>query len=220
VEAVAAKTAETREALAQADEDIKSSSVRTLALSERVDEIGTILGLINDFADQTNLLALNAAIEAARAGEAGRGFSVVADEVRRLAERSKESAADIGQIIAATQAETSASVLAMEKGSKQMARGLNLMDEVTDATDQVHLTTQQQLVATEQVVETMHSVTESTRQSAATTQQIAASATGLAELALALRDTAGTAVGSGPPEPASPPVAAVVPLTGAGRRAA
>jgi methyl-accepting chemotaxis protein len=195
IEAVAAKTAETRDSLAQADEDITSSSVRTLALAERVDEIGTILALINDIADQTNLLALNAAIEAARAGESGRGFSVVADEVRRLAERSKDSAANIGVIIAATQAETAASVLAMEKGSRQMTRGLELMEEVTEATDQVHLTTQQQRLATDQVVETMQSVTETTRQSAVTTQQIAGSAAGLAELAAALQATANDAQG-------------------------
>jgi methyl-accepting chemotaxis protein len=189
VEAVAAKTAETRDALAEADEHIRSSSVRTLALAERVNEIGTILSLINDIARQTNLLALNAAIEAARAGEAGRGFSVVADEVRRLAERSKDSAADIATIITATQGETSASVLAMEKGSKEMARGLELMDEVTEATDQVQLTTQQQRLATDQVVETMQSVTETTREAALTTQQIAVSAAGLAALAAALQST-------------------------------
>ena len=130
----------------------------------RVGEVSALLELINEIADQTNLLALNAAIEAARAGEAGRGFSVVADEVRRLAERSKASAADIEEIISSTQAETNATVMAMEASSKQMQHGLGLMDDVMASTDQVRLTTQQQGAATQQVVDTMESVTEASRQ--------------------------------------------------------
>ena len=100
------------------------SSERTLALAGRVNDIDALLDLINDIADQTNLLALNAAIEAARAGENGLGFAVVADEVRRLAERSKTSAGDIASIVAAVQGETNATVMAMEKGAKQMQQGL------------------------------------------------------------------------------------------------
>src|SRR5207253_5024444 len=139
-------------------------SERTLALAERVSEIGAILVLINEIADQTNLLALNAAIEAARAGEGGRGFAVVADEVRRLAERSKTSAAEIAGIIEGIQAETNATVMAMEKGAKQMQSGLGLLAEVADGSSAVSLTTQQQRSATSQVVETMEQLSDASRQ--------------------------------------------------------
>src|SRR6202011_2019325 len=106
-------------------------------------KIGAVVETIDDIADQTNLLALNAAIEAARAGENGLGFAVVAEKARRLAERSKASAGDIARIVAAIQGETNATVMAMEKGAKQMQQGLGLLEMVTDANAQVRLTTQQ-----------------------------------------------------------------------------
>lgn len=183
VDEVAAQAAETRNNLEQAEADIQASSERTLALSVRVNEIGSILTLINEVADQTNLLALNAAIEAARAGESGRGFAVVAEEVRRLAERSKASAAEIAVIADGVHAETNATVMAMEKGAKQMQRGLALLEEVTQATAQVRLTTQQQRSATGQVVETMDQLTDASRQVSATAQQIATASASLAGLA-------------------------------------
>ena len=155
----------------------------------RVSDIDALLDLINEIADQTNLLALNAAIEAARAGENGLGFAVVADEVRRLAERSKTSAGDIATIIDAVQGETNATVMAMEKGAKQMQRGLMLLEAVTDANAQVRLTTQQQRGATAQVVETMEQLTDASRQVSATAQQIAAAAGNLADLAGNLETT-------------------------------
>jgi methyl-accepting chemotaxis protein len=161
-----------------------------LALAERVNEIGAILTLINEISDQTNLLALNAAIEAARAGESGRGFAVVAEEVRRLAERSKTSAAGIATIIEGVHGETNATVMAMEKGAKQMQRGLSLLETVTEASAQVRLTTQQQRSATGQVVETMEQLTDASRQVSATTTQIAASAAALATLATSLETAA------------------------------
>jgi hypothetical protein len=190
VDEVARQTAETRENLEQAEADITLSSERTLALAGRVNDIDALLVLINEIADQTNLLALNAAIEAARAGENGLGFAVVAEEVRRLAERSKVSAADIAKIVAAIQGETNATVMAMEKGAKQMQQGLGLLETVTDANAQVRLTTQQQRSATAQVVETMEQLTDASRQVSATAQQIAAAAGNLADLAGNLETTA------------------------------
>jgi len=195
VDEVARQTAETRDNLEDAEADIARSSERTLALAGRVNDIDTLLVLINEIADQTNLLALNAAIEAARAGEHGRGFAVVADEVRRLAERSKTSAGDIAAIVGGVQNETNATVMAMEKGTKQMQQGLKLLDAVTDASGQVRLTTQQQRTATAQVVETMEQLADASRQVSATTQQIAAAAGNLADLAGNLEST-GAGAGS------------------------
>lgn len=192
VDIVAAQTAETRDNLEQAKADIQTSSERTLALAGRVQDIGGLLDLINDIADQTNLLALNAAIEAARAGEEGRGFAVVAEEVRRLAERSKGSAAGIAIIVDGVREETNATVMAMEKGAKQMQAGLILLERVTDAAGMVRLTTQQQRSATSQVVETMEQLTDASRQVSATAQQIAASAGTLADLAGNLEATVAT----------------------------
>ena len=197
VETVASQAAETRENLEQAESDIDASAQRTISLAEKVSEIGTILALINEIADQTNLLALNAAIEAARAGENGRGFAVVADEVRRLAERSKSSAAGIADIVEGIQAETNATVMAMEKGAKQMQAGLGLLSAVADGTAQVSLTTQQQRSATSQVVDTMEQLSDASRQVSATANEIAAASAGLATLATNLERTGAAAADSG-----------------------
>jgi methyl-accepting chemotaxis protein len=180
----------TRNNLEQAQFDIRASGERTLALADRVGEVGVTIALINEIADQTNLLSLNAAIEAARAGDGGRGFAVVADEVRRLAERSKASAADIAKVIEGAQSESNATVANMERSARQMQEGLSLLGEVADATARVRLTTQQQRSATEQVVVTMEQISSASGQVSTTARQIAASAGQLASLAADLEQTA------------------------------
>jgi methyl-accepting chemotaxis protein len=190
VDELTAQAGDTRANLAEAERGVLASGERTIALASSIREITGILELINEIADQTNLLAVNAAIEAARAGEEGLGFAVVADEVRRLAERSKSSASDIAVIVEGVQAETNATVMAMEKGAHQMHSGLSMLDRVTEATEQVRITTQQQRSATAQVVETMEQLTEASRQVSSTAHQIATSATSLAGLARDLDATA------------------------------
>jgi len=180
---VETKTIETRENLERAQVATQASGTRTLALAERVHDISKILALINEVADQTNLLALNAAIEAARAGDAGRGFAVVADEVRRLAERSKASAASIAAIIGGAEAESSATLMAMEQTTKQMQQSLTLLASVVAASDKVKLLTQEQGTATAQVLEALEHIAVGSRQVSETAQNISTAAASNAELA-------------------------------------
>lgn len=187
---LATQTAETRDDVERAQADVQLSSERTAALAERVNDIGDILKLIQEIADQANLLALNAAIEAARAGESGRGFTVVAEEVRRLAERAKGSAADIARIVEGTQTDATATLLAMEKGATQLRHGLELLAEVTDATSRVRVTTSQQRAAVEEVVETLGQATEASHQLSGTARDVAAAAARLAARASDLEKTA------------------------------
>ncbi|MHB8085484.1 MAG: methyl-accepting chemotaxis protein [Dehalococcoidia bacterium] len=116
---------------------IEAASERVSGLGTRSREIGKIVATINDIADQTNLLALNAAIEAARAGEQGRGFAVVADEVRKLAERASSSTEEIAELINGIQTGVSQTITAMEKGTEQIASGYQLATNAGQSLEEI-----------------------------------------------------------------------------------
>ncbi len=189
------------DAMDQISSRVDQIASRALGLGEKGQEIGRILQVIDELADQTNLLALNAAIEAARAGEHGRGFAVVAAEIRKLAERSQESAGQIQSIVTQIQAETNATILASEEGSREVHAGSALardvvgalerisgmVDETTTAAKEISIATQQQRSASEQVVSAMGQVADVSRQYAVGSKQAAAAATELNSLAGDLR---------------------------------
>jgi len=118
-------------------EQIQETSKRIKRLGESSQEIGEITELISDITEQTNVLALNAAIQAASAGEAGRGFSVVAEEVQRLAERSAEAAKQIGALVRTIQTDTHDAVAAMEKSTQGVVEGARLSDAAGSALNDI-----------------------------------------------------------------------------------
>lgn len=124
-------------------EQIQETSKRIKRLGESSQEIGEIVDLISDITEQTNVLALNAAIQAASAGEAGRGFSVVAEEVQRLAERSAEATKQIGMLVKAIQNDTHDAVAAMEQTTQGVVEGAKLADAAGQSLREIEQTTRE-----------------------------------------------------------------------------
>ncbi len=182
-------------------EQIQETSKRIKRLGESSQEIGEIVELISDITEQTNVLALNAAIQAASAGEAGRGFTVVAEEVQRLAERSAEATKQIAAIVKTIQTDTKDAVGAMESATRDVVDGAQLsdaagqalaeIDQVSTETarliEQISTEIQQQAATAGRVANTMKDILAITEQTTRGTEQTAVSIGELADLAVELK---------------------------------
>ena len=171
------------------------------SLGERSRQIGEIVDVIKDIADQTNLLALNAAIEAARAGEQGRGFAVVADEVRKLAEKTTKATAEIGEMIKTIQDETKGAVSAMDESLQKVGTGVALSKEAGNAllkivnsvnslqsmVQQIASATEEMSTASEQISGDIDVVANVSKETASASDQIAQASVDLAGLSTDLK---------------------------------
>lgn len=204
----AALTSDSVAAIRQAVDEIESmaksigaASDQVSGLVKRSEEVGGIAGVIREIADQTNLLALNAAIEAARAGEQGRGFAVVADEVRKLAERTTKATHEIAKVISLIQQETQQTVDGMQAAAPKIRDGLQKVGEVSGMLDliageaaesrnravEVASATREQAVAANDIAKSVEQVAQMTEETNATMHNNAESATQLQEMAQKLR---------------------------------
>ncbi len=178
---------DTLEGMQRIRASVQATAKKIKSLGDRSLEISEIINVINDITEQTNLLALNAAIEAARAGEAGRGFAVVADEVRKLAEHSRSATKDIAALIKAIQAETNEAVVVMEEGTREVEVGTGLADQAGKALEaissvvrqsaelvqEISLASKQQVRGTEGVAHAMQIISGITRETTQGARQTA-----------------------------------------------
>ncbi|WP_018750752.1 methyl-accepting chemotaxis protein [Paenibacillus sanguinis] len=171
-------------------DSMKSVSQQMTQLEDDSQKVGDIIGVIEDIADQTNLLALNAAIEAARAGEQGRGFAVVADEVRKLAERSGEATRQITGIIKGMQENTRSSVQSVqesaelsERTGEAFERIVNHVNDAGQKVVEIAAASEEQAAQTATVLSAVENISATTQQTAAGSEETAATAQSLAQLA-------------------------------------
>ncbi|MBI5634163.1 MAG: methyl-accepting chemotaxis protein [Nitrospirae bacterium] len=199
------KVENTVDGMHQIASTVREAAATITELGKSSQEIGNIVRTINDIADQTNLLALNAAIEAARAGEQGRGFAVVADEVRKLAERTGKATREIGEMIKKIQSETERSVESMNSGIGEVDKGVKLAEEArvamgqivdasnrgTDMIQRIAAAAEQQSAASEEVSANMESIANVTRNTEAASSQIQSASHDLARIATELKGLVG-----------------------------
>lgn len=183
-------------------EQVESIADMVVRLSEQSQAIGEIIATVSDLAEQSNLLAVNASIEAAKAGEHGRGFTVVAQEMRSLAEQSKQSTAQVRSILFEVQKAISSAVMATEQGSRAVEVGVKLstqageaieslstsVEEATSAAIQIAASSQQQLIGMDQVVRAMENIREASIQTALSTKQTEKAASDLHELGQRMKE--------------------------------
>jgi methyl-accepting chemotaxis protein len=193
---------QTLETMRKIADSSKTVSARITALGSSSEQIGKIVAVIDDLADQTNLLALNAAIEAARAGEQGRGFAVVADEVRKLAERTTQATHGIGTMVQSIQVETRNAVQAIEVGSRDVEVGvqkttasgaalkeiIQMSEQVGDMITQIATAAAEQSSTTSEVNTNVSQISSLTQGSSVSAEETATACREVSKMALELRN--------------------------------
>jgi len=193
---------ETKEGMYVLEQKVDAIAEKIVRLSQQAEQIGSISELVSDLANQTNMLALNSSVEAVRAGEHGKGFTVVANEIRKLSDQSQKSAEKIGLLVSDIQKAISTTVMVTEEGTKTVAAGVKIAEKTDHAfsgvaeavnkvvfnNQQISLNLKQQLDAMEQVVEAMESINKGSKETAAGINQTKTGTQQLKDAAFALEE--------------------------------